>query len=238
MVQLLMWAVIVACTRSSQPARPAESPEPATLRWEEQLTGGADTNAELPLVITLHGRGSTPQGFRRFFERLDVPVRIVHLEAPVLEHDGRAWFTFRGKTRETLQAEVDDLADQAVRVTQELQKTKPTKGEPVVVGFSQGSIVVYAIVLRHPDAFAKAIPVAGGLMSQMPPSSASEERPEVIAMHGERDPVMNPGMSARAAEQLKALGFPAEARFFPDNVHWIDGDLERALHDELRPLAE
>ncbi len=232
-----------ACAPLTQPvASPtAETPAPVQeLPFEEQLTGGASTDATLPLVVTLHGRGSDPVRFQKFFAKLDAPLRIVHLEAPVEEHDGRAWFSFRGKTRATLQAEVDALADRAVATTRALSASRPTVGKPVVVGFSQGSIVVYAMVLRHPEVFEKALPIAGGMMTQMPADvhDGEVQMPKVIAMHGQRDPVMYPGMSAEAAAALEQLGFPAEVRFFPENVHWIDGELELALHQELTPSSK
>ena len=229
---------VAGCGRASPTAPgPASRPEPAptALAYEEQLTGGASADDVLPLVVTLHGRGSDPVRFQKFFD-LDFAARIVHLQAPIKEHDGRAWFVFRGKTGATLRAEVDELADQATRTIERLVEERPTVGRPTLVGFSQGSIVVYAMVLRHPEAFEKALPVAGGLMSDPPPPMDKDaSMPEVVAMHGERDPVIPPRASVSAIAALDQLGFPAQMRSFPDNVHWIDGDLKRALHDELRP---
>ncbi len=206
----------------------------AALPWVEQYVGGASAeHGPLPLVVTLHGRGSTPERFRSFFEDLTEPLRIVHLEAPVSEHDGRAWFTFRGKATEALHAEIDGLADRAERTVRDVLAARSTEGKPVVMGFSQGSMVVYAMVLRHPARFAKAIPVSGVLLSSMPPSVDAAEMPPIVAMHGERDPIIGPAASARAVAELTSRGMPAELRLFPEAVHWIDGDLQQALFEEL-----
>jgi len=50
------------------------------LPFHEQITGGAAPTDELPLIVTLHGRGSDPARFTRFFEDHDLllcPAAIV-----------------------------------------------------------------------------------------------------------------------------------------------------------------
>lgn len=207
----------------------------AVLPWVEQVTGDASPDDPLPLVVTLHGRGSDPERFQKFFEDLDVPVRIAHLQAPVAEHDGRAWFTFRGKSRDRIRDEIDLLADAAVRTTERILASRQTLGKPVVTGFSQGAMVVYSMALRHHDRFAKALPVSGVLMNDPPPEMDGPAMPKVVALHGMRDPIIGPSASRRAVATLEKMGVNAELKLFPDAVHWIDGELKAALHAELRP---
>jgi len=239
MLPFLVVAVAPLACSPSMTVRPEASADPAPalapLPYEVQLVGGATEQDRLPLVVTLHGRGSDPVRFQRFFADLGFPARIVHLEAPVEEHDGRAWFSFRGKDRATLQAEVDELADRAVLTTEQLRARLPSYGKPALVGFSQGSMVVYTMLVRHPAVFDVAVPVAGAYFGTRAALDDGAELPPVIAMHGLKDPVMSPGSSAAAVDALRRAGFPAELRTFPDAVHWISGDLKRALHDALRP---
>ncbi|MEN0066738.1 MAG: prolyl oligopeptidase family serine peptidase [Myxococcota bacterium] len=231
-LSLWMW-LLIACGRSSSTPPPTPA-KPQLLPWVEQLTANANKDATLPLVVTMHGRGSDPERFQKFFADLDVPMRIAHLEAPVLEHDGRAWFTFRGRTRQDLRNEVDRLADLAVKTTERIEQTRPTEGKPILVGFSQGAMVVYACVLRHPGVYRKALPVSGVLFTEPPTDHNAGDMPPVVAMHGERDPVIGPAASVDAVRALQQLGTQAELRLFPDAVHWIDGELQKALFEELK----
>ena len=199
----------------------------------EQLTGGASAHETLPLIVTLHGRGSDPKRFQSFFQDLPAKMRIVHLQAPVKEQDGRAWFQFRGKTRDMIGEEIDLLADLAVQTTSKVMSARPTEGKPAVVGFSQGAMVVYAIAMRHPQTFRKAIPVSGVLIDMPENPPVGDAMPPVVALHGERDPVIGPRASTDAVRQLTKMGVDARVELIPGAVHWIDGDLKKALYREL-----
>lgn len=204
------------------------------LRHHVQLTGGARPEDTLPLIVTLHGRSGTPAHFTRFFTDLDVPARLLHLEAPVEEGDGRAWFTFRFKTPDMLAEETRLLARRAVATTRRFMETHPTRGQPVVTGFSQGAMIVYLIALEHPDAFAEAFPVAGLLVTDygIGPDSLAH-LPPIVAFHGEDDPIMSVASERRTIATLRSRGARAELRTYPNVAHWIQRGLKDDLHREL-----
>ncbi|MGF1468307.1 MAG: alpha/beta hydrolase [Sandaracinaceae bacterium] len=220
-------------------AEEATAARPEPLAYVEQLTGGADPGDRLPLVITLHGRGATPESFQQFFEAMAHPARLIHLEAPIEEHDGRAWFTFWNHTPQGLANTMATLADRAAETARRVARDRPTRGRPVVTGFSQGAMLVYIMALRHPDAFAAYLPVSGVLPRAFTPDAGArlDDLPPIVAFHGEADPIIPLSAERRTIAMLRAHGANAEIRTFPDIPHWIMGALREDLHRELASLA-
>lgn len=73
--------------------------EPAP-RYEELVTGGAEPDARLPMIVVLHGRGGGAGRLRAALRQLDVPARVVLPRGSVRLHDGRpAWFGPRANGR-------------------------------------------------------------------------------------------------------------------------------------------
>ena len=225
---------LASCGPPSAEAREAEAePLGVVLR----VTAGADARSELPLVVLLHGRGDTPERFAETLDGIDVPVRVASLRAPIEEHDGRAWFTFhRGPdVWQRVGADVAREAERAVRTMGAIARAHPTRGLPVVVGFSQGAMLVYTIALDHPEAVALAVPVSGGLVEESlaaPPRPASQA-PRIVALHGRADPVIPIEAHRRTVATLRARGVRIELREHA-SPHWIDAEMRADLHAVIR----
>lgn len=232
------WLLACQAQPPPPPAESAEAPRPAVLPYVEQLTGGAQMGDRLPLIVTMHGRGGTPETFQRFFEQLEMPARVIHLEAPVDEGNGRAWFNFR-HTPQGLTDLMANLADRATETALVVAREKPTIGKPLLTGFSQGAMLVYVALLRHPDAFAQGLPVSGVLFNSfMPPDGTRlDHLPPIVAFHGEADPIIGVAQERRTIDRLRGYGANAELRTFPDIPHWIMGSLREAFHTELTEAA-
>jgi len=236
--------LLLACNPQQQPdtqpsgrAQEPQRAEVVRLRPHVQHTGGATAADRLPLIVTLHGRGSDPAGFMRFFEDFPVPARFVHLEAPVDEGNGRAWFSFRNKTRDEIAAILHDLAARTIGSLEVALQRYPTVGEPAVIGFSQGAMVAYAAVLDRPDAFARLYPVSGVLFTSLLPVRPPSNLPPAAVFHGERDPVIGVDTGRRSAERYRALGGKVRVHTFADVPHWIMGEMKTALHEDLRAFV-
>ncbi|MEO0325356.1 MAG: hypothetical protein AAF447_20530 [Myxococcota bacterium] len=240
--------VAIACSPSSPPAAPPsasapesapEAPEPAAapLPALELRTAGAPEGAELPLVVALHGRGSDEVRFLRFFEGYPEPARILSVQAPVDEGNGRAWWSFRGKSGAEVAAEMRGLAARIIATTEQAMARYPTRGRPSLTGFSQGAMLVYLIALEHPRVFSRAVSVGGVLFDRFVPASLPAGMPPFVALHGGRDPVISPAAERRSIARLRELGADARYREFEDVPHWIMGTLKDAFHEELAAAA-
>ncbi len=234
MKALAVLLLLAACHEdSAQTSQTAEAPaaiEP--LRAEVRLLGNATGTDELPLVVALHGRGSDPERFARFFNDVTTPARLLLVEAPVEEGNGRAWFSFRGKSRTQLAREMRGLARRVIETTRQALDTHATQGPPVLTGFSQGAMLVYILAIEHPGTFRVAVPVSGALFESFLPQDARNATP-LIVLHGEDDPVIPIRGGLRNIDALERAGADVTVRRFPEARHWIAGDMKTAMFEAL-----
>lgn len=232
-----IWLLLVgACAGSPLPPADA-SPEP--LSYIEKLTGDAKANEALPLVVVLHGRGDRPANFTKRLDGYPGRARFAYLEAPVDEGKGLGWFTFDrgpGGWKRTTK-KVEHLGQRVLATLDALENKHPTAGKPVITGFSQGAMVVYAAILAAPERFQAALPVSGALFESLLPgdmATRGKRLPLVIAFHGDDDPVIPARASLRAVDMLRATGANAEVRTFAEIPHWIMGEMKSALLAEIQ----
>src|SRR5215470_18519990 len=83
-------AALIALLPATAVAARAARPQP--LPYLEVVTGGAAADAELPLVIALHGRGDTAEAFAPLFRELPARARVAILRPPHPWDGGQAWF--------------------------------------------------------------------------------------------------------------------------------------------------
>ena len=168
--------------------------------------------ADTPLVIALHGRGDTADGFARLAERLRMPLRFIVAQAPMPwgMRDGRRWFDMRSpELRAQLTQRVTDLTTLASQVAKRWPEAPP----PYLMGFSQGAMLSLQAIAERPGPFAGAIALSGALLSTEGLPKASEVRP-VLLTGGATDRVV-PAKRARDAEAtLKTLGHRTELVIF------------------------
>lgn len=245
----LLWALLaVACAAPVPPSAPAPAaPTPAStpvalptvaapLSWVERVQGGAATD-RLPMLVLLHGLGDTPEDFLKVGSLTSRPVRVVALRPPLPYHDGFAWFPPEGPGDGNAEA-VRGAADLVSQTLTALVASRPTTGKPVLLGFSQGAAVSYAMVALHPDQLAAAFPVAGWLPSSLLPASMPKPGPAVLALHGDADSRVAIALGLAAVGGLQRAGADAHLDPFPGTDHTISPDMRAALRsalDELLP---
>src|SRR5690606_9262370 len=100
-----------------------------------------------------------------------LPFRMFIPQAPDPLGDGFTWLavpTLDPNTQlftSSLSARIDQLAP----VIDEFRQTRPTLGKPILVGFSQGGIMTFALATRFPQQFGAAFPMAGWLPPELYP---------------------------------------------------------------------
>ena len=235
--------LLAACGRRTPP-RSVETPtgrgtgEPTSadstpLNYIEQVTGNTATDIARPLVVTLHGRGSRPSSFAHFFDDFERPARFLHLEAPIDEGNGRAWWSFRGKTREQIREIVRELARRVMRTIELKRTTTPTFGDPIVVGFSQGAMVAYDLALEHGQAFRDVYAISGVLFRSLVPTELPRNLPKLHVFHGDADPVIAVRSGISSVEPLRQAGVELDVQTFANVPHWIAGPMKTELHRSL-----
>ena len=241
----LLAAALLACGVAPAPqAEPAPGVEAAIgaeavpLRYLERVTGGADAEAALPLILAVHGRGDRPEHFAGLVEGWQIPARVVLPQAPIATPGGGwSWFAARlSDPPGRLAAELAEVADALAALTRRLAAERPTVGRPVITGFSQGGMLSYTLAVRHPDLFAGAVPIGGFLPPELLPEGAAPVAP-VRALHGGADPRIDPGLARSSVAALRAAGADASLIEYPGVPHAISREMraeqERAVQSFL-----
>ena len=139
-------------TTTGTTTRPSTFPAPVV-----QLGGSTDPDA--PLVVLLHGRGSTEQEIAGLVPHLPPTAQYAAVRAPLAEGGGFAWFANRGIWRpvaSSLRATMDWF-------TTWLDDVAPAGRDVVLVGFSGGAAFAGGLVLDRPERYAGAAVLYGTL---------------------------------------------------------------------------
>jgi phospholipase/carboxylesterase len=212
------------------------------LVYYEVCPRGTAEHAELPMVVFFHGRGANVELAEMPYLAIETPFRFIAIEGPIPLEGGHAWvpMSAAGGESPALLSAVIARADELAILVDELVRRHPTRGKPIVVGFSQGGMMALAIALRHPD-LARA---AFAASSYLPPSIVPGTRrgPPLRLFHGEDDPVLLVGRTEEAVQLLIERGFDVEFQTYPGVAHEItpaiENDLRHAIESELERTLE
>ncbi|KRE55437.1 luciferase family protein [Phycicoccus sp. Soil748] len=119
--------------------------------------GAGDPNA--PLVVLLHGRGSTEQEILGLASHLPQGVEYAAVRAPIAEGGGFAWFANRGIGRPV----ASSLEATMAWFRAWLDSVAPAGRPVVLIGFSGGAAFAGGLVLADPSRFAGAAILYGTL---------------------------------------------------------------------------
>ena len=130
-------------------------------------------DAELPMVVSIHGRGGEPRAPVGRYLDLDTPVRLILPRGPLRHGSGFAWMPVSAHAgdsaalNESLEERLRELADAMVV----WRRRYPTRGLPIVTGFSQGGILSATVAVTHPESVSHAFPVAGWIPTPFAPTA-------------------------------------------------------------------
>lgn len=255
-------ALLAGCIRQSQPdagrapappsppaasavaAPPAPTPAPppapvAALRFVTRVTGGVDERARLPLVIALHGLGDTPEAFIEVVASMGLRLRVAAPAALNRWGDGYSWFGMRAELpRDRWVGEMRHAAEVVTGEIQRVAAAQPTCGLPVVMGFSQGAMLSYAILARPGAGVFAALPIGGMLPRELWPEARDVGGllPSVTAFHGEADARVSIGEDRETNDAFRDVGFHAEIRRYPGVGHAIPPEVTRDVRARLVEL--
>jgi phospholipase/carboxylesterase len=195
--------------------------------------GFEEVSAALPMLVFIHGRGDRPRIPRERFMGLDEPVRLIIPRAPKTYGRGFTWLPVSARSGES-PALVDAIRDTSAHLAnavEALVDRHPTLGSPIVMGFSQGGMLTFALAVHHPEVVGAAFPLAGWLPPSLMPSEqrAQGRYPAIRALHGEDDRILPVERTEVSAADLEELGFEVELVTFEDIPHEMSHDMWQRL---------
>jgi phospholipase/carboxylesterase len=161
-------------------ARPADPLDHLVL-----LTGGATASETVPMVIAIHGLGDRPESFQGLFRGYPGKLRVIVPRAPTPYGRGSSWFRIERPPGAAMVSDMRASTEKLAALIRIVTQRYPTRGKPIVTGFSQGGMLSFALAVAHPDAIRGAIPIAGLLPKSMWPTSGKTA--PIRALHGTAD---------------------------------------------------
>ena len=225
-------AQIVACAREphADVSRTTEETIDQARVVRMFLHGASEAS---PLVVGLHGRGGSPENFSRAFAAYPGTIELALVQGFFREGPGFRWVDV-GES-----ADEDDLgkalAASEVRLWPILEKI--ARGRPIIlVGFSQGAFMTYALATKHPDAIAYAFPMGGGEPAMLRPHDHTSTAP-VHALHGTDDRRVAVAWDRATVDAFQKNGSVADLREFPGTGHVISPDMRDDLFAHVQAVA-
>lgn len=125
-----------------------------------------------PLLLLLHGYGSNEADLFSFASELPDEYYVVSARAPYdLQYGSYAWYAINFDAGENKFSDIEQAIqsrDLIATFIDELLATYPIDSEQVtIIGFSQGSILSYAVALSFPEKIKQVVAMSGYINPEM-----------------------------------------------------------------------
>jgi phospholipase/carboxylesterase len=177
-----------------------------------------DAPPDLPLVVTLHGRGASADDLAPLAPEIDATHYRYIFPNGRLPVDLGGWMGFAWYNVGNQAADLPSSRAAAEALLRELWAGSGLgPAQTVLLGFSQGAVLTLDVGLRSPERFAGLVAMSGYLFEDaaLPAALAAARDQRVLIVHGVHDPVLpiDRGRAARAV--LEAAGLQPEYHEFP-----------------------
>lgn len=176
-----------------------------------------------PLLIMLHGYGSDENDLFSFASELPSALFIISVKAPyTMQPFGNAWYTInfeaeKGKWNDNVQAATS--RDLISKFIDEVCNSYPVDANNVtLLGFSQGTILSYAVALTYPEKVKNIIALSGYINKDILPDnlhSKDYSNLDFYCSHGSDDQVIPVDWARQTPAFLKSLNIKHQYREFP-----------------------
>ena len=175
-----------------------------------------------PLLIMMHGYGSDENDLFSFASELPEELFIISVKAPYpMQPNGNAWYAInfdadKGKWNDNEQAKesrdlISEFIDEAI-------KTYPVnKNNISLLGFSQGSILSYAVALTYPEKVKNILALSGYINKDILPQEGTKDYSHLnfYCSHGSVDQVIPVDWARQTAPFLNSLNIKHQYSEFP-----------------------
>lgn len=176
-----------------------------------------------PLLLLLHGYGSNEEDLFSFAPELPDEYYVVSARAPYnLQPYGHAWYAITFDADENKFSDNDqarESRDLIARLINELVTDLPIDFQDVsLIGFSQGTILSYAVALSYPEKIKNVIALSGYLNPDLLISGYEKKNfshLKIFASHGTADQVIPVEWARKAPELLQKLGIDVTYKEYP-----------------------
>jgi len=176
-----------------------------------------------PLLIMMHGYGSDENDLFSFSNELPEELFIISVRAPYpMQPYGNAWYAInfdaeKGKWNDNDQAAAS--RDLIAKFIDEAIATYPVdKNNVSLLGFSQGSILSYAVALTYPEKIKNIVALSGYVNHDILPENVQDQDYSALdfyCSHGTVDQVIPIDWARQTPTFLKSLHIKHQYAEFP-----------------------
>lgn len=176
-----------------------------------------------PLLLLLHGYGSNEQDLFSFAPELPDHYFIISLRAPLpMQPYGNAWYTIYWDGSEAKRSDdkqAKESRDLVVKFIDEATEAYDLDSSNVtLLGFSQGTIISYAVALTYPEKVKNLIGLSGYINEEITAPKRDHEVYKNLAVfcsHGTQDQVIPVEAARRVPAYMEKLGISTTLKEYP-----------------------
>lgn len=180
------------------------------------------STSKAPLIILLHGYGSNEEDLFSFAEEIPEEYFIVSAKAPIaMQPYGNAWYHItidgdgvKSSDNEGARESRDIIAQFIDEIVAEYDVDKHNV---TLLGFSQGTILSYAVALTYPEKVKNVIGLSGYINEEIIDlkSNPSYAHLNIYNSHGTVDQVIPVDAARKTPGYLKNIGIESTLSEFP-----------------------
>ena len=182
-----------------------------------------------PLLLLLHGYGSNEEDLFSFASELPDTYFVVSARAPYdMQYGSYAWYAIDFDADENKFSNVEQAKisrDAVAEFIDELKDNYPIDAENVtLIGFSQGTILSYAIALSYPEKVQKVVAMSGYLNQEMCTDDYLKNnlsQLKIFSSHGTVDQVVPVEWGRKAKPFLDNLGVATVYKEYANVGHGV-----------------
>lgn len=176
-----------------------------------------------PLLLLLHGYGSNEEDLFSFASELLEEYYVISARAPYdMQYGSYAWYAINFDADENKFSDIEQAKksrDIIANFIDELLENYPIDPNNVtLIGFSQGTILSYAVALSYPQKVQRVVAISGYLNLDMVVSDFATHdfsKLKIFASHGTVDQVIPVDWARKAKPILEQFGVATTYKEYP-----------------------
>ena len=179
--------------------------------FEYRFRDSIDSDKLSPLVIMLHGYGSNEDDLFSFASDLPENYKIISLRAPYsLPYGGFSWYDINLDSSSDFKINTSQAKDSILKIKDFVENELKNKysfdiNNICLIGFSQGTILSYALSLNYPNLFKRIIALSGKINMDLIDEVVKDYSSlKFFCSHGITDQVIPVNFSRESISWLKS----------------------------------
>ncbi len=179
--------------------------------FEYRFRDSIDTNKSSPLVLMIHGYGSNEDDLFSFASDLPKNYKIISLRAPYsLPYGGFSWYDINVDNDSNISINTFQAKDSVLKIKDFVENELKKKfsfdmNNICLIGFSQGTILSYALSLNNPNLFKKVVALSGKINMELIDQNIKDYSSlKYFCSHGTKDQVIPVSYSRESIKWLNS----------------------------------